>query len=100
MRFYEREGLLTSERTAVEQCRYHADVLCRVAMIQACRRAGPPLAEIRVAVTGLPEGHVPHRAGWDRLAAHIRTSLRDPIDELTRVLDELAPDRDVSGRRR
>ena len=56
LRFYERQGLITADRTAGIQRRYHGDVLCRVAMIRACQRVGLSIAEIRTALAALPEG--------------------------------------------
>lgn len=92
LRFYERQGLISSDRTGGNQRRYHADVMCRVAMIRACQRVGLSIAEIRAALGELPEGHVPGRADWDRLAAHLRAELRNRVDQLNRLLAELAPD--------
>ncbi len=47
LRFYERQGLISTDRTAGNQRRYHGDVLCRVAMIRVCQQAGLSLAQIR-----------------------------------------------------
>ena len=91
LRFYERKGLISTERTSGNQRRYLADVLCRVAMIRACQQAGLSLAEIRSALAALPEGHVPDRADWDRLATRLRAEVHDRIDRLEQVLAGLAP---------
>jgi MerR family transcriptional regulator, redox-sensitive transcriptional activator SoxR len=90
IRFYERKGLLTSDRTSGNQRRYRGDVLCRIAMIRACQRAELSIAEIRGALAQLPEGHIPTPEDWDRLAHHLRSELRDRIEQLTHVLDELS----------
>lgn len=90
LRFYERKGLLTSDRTNGNQRRYRGDVLCRVAMIRACQRVGLSIAEIRAALATMPEGHIPNRADWDRLAQHLRAELHDRVEQLTRLLDELS----------
>ena len=49
LRFYERQGLISADRSASNQRRYRGDVLCRVAIIRVCqqaglsrRRSGPP----------------------------------------------------------
>src|SRR5216684_5780218 len=44
LRFYERQGLISTDRTAGNQRRYRGDVLCRVAMIRVCQQAGLSLA--------------------------------------------------------
>jgi len=90
LRFYERKGLITSDRTAGNQRRYHGDVLCRVAMIRACQRVGLSIAEIRVALAALPEGHIPGPEDWDRLSRHLKRELHNRIDDLNRALQALS----------
>jgi MerR family redox-sensitive transcriptional activator SoxR len=90
LRFYERQGLLTSERTAGNQRRYRGDVLCRVVMIRACQRVGLSIAEIRAALATMPEGHIPTRADWERLAQYLRAELHDRVEQLNRLLDEFS----------
>jgi MerR family transcriptional regulator, redox-sensitive transcriptional activator SoxR len=89
LRFYERQGLFTADRTAGNQRRYRGDVLCRVAMIRACQRVGLSIAEIKTALAALPEGHIPGPEDWDRLSRHLQSELRDRIDELNRALEAL-----------
>ena len=50
LRFYEAEGLIASERSEGNQRRYQRAVLRRVAVIQAGRAAGIPLASIGAAL--------------------------------------------------
>src|SRR5690349_3571664 len=45
LRYYEDEGLLTSERTAGGQRRYHRDALRRVAFIRVAQQVGLSLDE-------------------------------------------------------
>lgn len=92
VRFYEAQGLITSERTAGNQRRFHGDVLCRVAMIRVSQRVGLSIAEIREALQELPSGQVPSRADWDRLSVRLKHDLQDRIGELYHLLDELASD--------
>jgi MerR family redox-sensitive transcriptional activator SoxR len=100
LRFYESQGLITSDRTSGNQRRYHGDVMCRVTMIRACQRVGLSIAEIRAALSELPEGQVPTREDWDRLARHLRSELRDRVDQLNDLLAELSPsDQDASALR-
>jgi MerR family redox-sensitive transcriptional activator SoxR len=89
LRFYERQGLFTADRTSGNQRRYRGDVLCRVAMIRACQRVGLSIAEIRTALAALPEGHIPGPEDWDRLSRQLQSELRDRIDELNRALQSL-----------
>lgn len=89
LRFYERQGLLSSDRTGGNQRRYHADVLCRVAMIRACQRVGLSIAEIRIALAELPEGQVPGPQDWDRMSKRLQSELRDRIEDLNKALAAL-----------
>lgn len=89
LRFYERQGLITSDRTVGNQRRYHADVMCRVAMIRACQRVGLSIADIRTALAELPEGQVPGPEDWDRLSQRLQRELHDRIDDLNRALHAL-----------
>jgi MerR family transcriptional regulator, redox-sensitive transcriptional activator SoxR len=89
LRFYERQGLISSDRTAGNQRRYRGDVLCRVAMVRACQRVGLSIAEIRTALAELPDGHIPGPQDWDRLSQRLQRELRDRIDDLNRALHEL-----------
>ncbi len=47
LHFYEREGLIDSERTAGNQRRYHRDVLRRISFIRVSQGLGISLAAIR-----------------------------------------------------
>jgi MerR family redox-sensitive transcriptional activator SoxR len=89
LHFYEREGLITSQRTAGNQRRYHRDVLRRVAFIRVSQRLGISLADIRHALDSLPGDKTPTKADWTRLSAHWRADLDARIDQLERLRDDL-----------
>jgi MerR family redox-sensitive transcriptional activator SoxR len=91
IRFYEAQCLISSDRTAGNQRRYHGDVMCRLAMIEACQRVGLTLAEVGQVLSALPPGQAPTRQDWDTLAEHLRTEAQSRIDQLSQVLRELAP---------
>jgi MerR family transcriptional regulator, redox-sensitive transcriptional activator SoxR len=91
VRWYDDHGLLPSERTAGNQRRFFADVLCRVAMIKASQRVGLSIEEIREALSFLPPRQAPTRDDWKRLATHLRDAASRRISELLAVLDELTP---------
>jgi MerR family redox-sensitive transcriptional activator SoxR len=90
LRFYERKGLISSDRTSGNQRRYHGDVMCRVTMIRACQRVGLSIVEIRTALAALPEGQVPGPDDWERLSRHLERELRNRIDDLGRALQALS----------
>lgn len=90
LRFYERQGLISADRTTSNQRRYHGDVLCRVAMIRVCQQAGLSLAQIRAALAEtVPDGRVPGPQEWEQLAAHLRREVTSRIGELDRLLGAL-----------
>lgn len=97
VRWYDDHGLLPSERTAGNQRRFFADVLCRVAMIRASQRVGLSIGQIREALSVLPPGQVPTPEDWEHLAEHLRDVVKQRIDELFAILGELAPPASATG---
>ncbi|GAA3512207.1 redox-sensitive transcriptional activator SoxR [Aeromicrobium panaciterrae] len=89
LHFYERQGLITSRRTAGNQRRYHRDVLRRVAFIRVSQSLGISLAQIEEALSTLPEGRTPTKADWARLSARWRPELDARIQQLQGLRDQL-----------
>ena len=89
LRFYERQGLIGSERTGGNQRRYDRAVLRRIAFIQAGRAAGVTLADIRSALAGLPKSRTPSRKDWERLSNRWRDDLDTRIETLQALRDRL-----------
>ena len=90
LHFYEREGLITSRRTAGNQRRYARDALRRVSFVRVAQRVGIPLAEIREALRRLPNGRAPTRADWEKLSAAWREDLDARIAQLKKLRDTLS----------
>lgn len=89
LHFYEREGLIASNRTSGNQRRYHRDVLRRISFIRVSQGLGISLADIRTALDSLPDDTVPTKADWARLSRNWRTDLDARIDQLQRLRDNL-----------
>lgn len=89
LHFYEREGLVTSERTAGNQRRYGRDVLRRIAFVRVSQGLGISLARIREALATLPDDRVPTKADWARLSRGWRDDLDARIEGLQRLRDDL-----------
>lgn len=87
--FYEGKGLLAASRNAGNQRRYSREVLRRVAVIKIAQQAGIPLAEIREALSALPNGRTPNAEDWNKLASSWRAALQSRIDKLTQLRDDL-----------
>ena len=85
LHFYEREGLITSTRTAGNQRRYPRETLRRIALIRIAQRVGIPLADVRAALDQLPGGRMPTRRDWQRVAA----SWQDELNQRIRHLEQL-----------
>jgi MerR family transcriptional regulator, redox-sensitive transcriptional activator SoxR len=89
LHFYERQGLIASERTAGNQRRYRRDVLRRIAFVRVSQRVGVPLADIRAALDSLPAGRTPTKKDWARLSRLWRTELDQRIRDLQHLRDDL-----------
>ena len=89
LHFYEREGLISAERTGGNQRRYHRDVLRRLAFIRVSQAVGVPLAQIADALDSLPSGRTPTKADWTRLSRGWRTDLDRRIAALEDLRDRL-----------
>ena len=89
LRFYERVGLITADRTSGGQRRYPRSVLRRLAFIRAARHVGLDLDEIAGALAELPVSRAPNRADWARISRGWRRRLDDEIDALVALRDNL-----------
>ncbi|WP_214402487.1 redox-sensitive transcriptional activator SoxR [Pseudonocardia lacus] len=89
LRYYEREGLLSTTRTSGGQRRYERSVLRRLAFIRAARTIGVGLDEVRDALARLPDGRTPNKADWTRLSRAWRGRLDEQIAALEAMRDGL-----------
>jgi MerR family redox-sensitive transcriptional activator SoxR len=89
LHFYERRGLIRSERSAGNQRRYPRDVLRRIAFIRAAQRVGFSLARIADALAQLPAERTPNGDDWAGLAQLWRREIDARILQLQRLRDEL-----------
>lgn len=89
LRYYEREGLITSVRADGGQRRYTPDVLRRVAFIRIAQRVGLSLEGVRRALGSLPDGRTPTRRDWARLSRQWRPLLDEQLSLLQRLRDQL-----------
>lgn len=89
LRFYEREGLIASRRTAGNQRRYHRAVLRRVAFIKASAAVGIPLATIAEMLELVGHDEAPTRALWARASTRWSEELDERIAIMQRMRDRL-----------
>ena len=90
LRYYEDQGLISSERTAGGARRYPRSVLRRLAVIRAARNVGLSLPEIRSALETLPPGRPPTATDWARLSQGWRDRLDEQIAALSKLRDGLS----------
>jgi MerR family transcriptional regulator, redox-sensitive transcriptional activator SoxR len=90
LHFYERKGLIQSARTRGNQRRYGREVLRRIAVIQAARELGIPLAEVAAVLARLPDHRSPSRADWERISRKWAVDLDHRIGLLKRLRERLA----------
>jgi MerR family redox-sensitive transcriptional activator SoxR len=89
LRYYEREGLISSERNRGGHRRYSRSVLRRLAFIRAARHVGLTLDEVRSALERLPRSRTPNKADWSRISRSWRTRLDAEIEALVALRDGL-----------
>ena len=89
LRFYEDAGLLRSERAPGGARQYPRAALRTVAVIQAAKAVGMPLADLKRAMDSLPDQRTPTKADWERLSRSWRARLDERIEELQRLRDGL-----------
>ena len=89
LRYYEREGLLSAERTTGGQRRYRRSVLRRLAFVRAAQNVGLSLDEVREALSTLPAGRTPSRSDWSRLSQIWKARLDEQIAGLQKLRDGL-----------
>ena len=89
LRYYEDRGLVTSERTAGNQRRYHRSTLRRVAVIRTAQELGRSLDEVAEVLAPLPADAAPTAAQWASVAAGWADRLDHQIAALVALRDQL-----------
>ncbi len=85
LRFYEKQGLIRSERSGSGHRRFVRAVLRRIAFIVFAQKMGLTLQEIAAELAKLPDNRVPQQADWARLSASWTRRIDEHIDELKRL---------------
>lgn len=89
LHFYERAGLIHSERNEGNQRRFGRDTLRRLAFIRASQRVGIPLVAIKEALDDLPQRRTPREDDWAEVADRWATVLDEQIEQMVRLRDDL-----------
>src|SRR3954463_10420131 len=75
LRYYEREGLISSVRSGGGQRRFPRSTLRRLAFLRAAPTGGLSLEEIAAALATLPASGTPPGADWARLSRNWQARL-------------------------
>ncbi len=89
LHFYERKGLIKSQRSAGNHRVFNREVLRRVAIIKVAQRVGIPLAEIEMALSSLPKARTPTAGDWRRISQQWQHDLNQRIEQLSRLREFL-----------
>jgi MerR family transcriptional regulator, redox-sensitive transcriptional activator SoxR len=89
LRFYEAEGLISAHRTEGGQRRHDREMLRRVSFVRVAQQVGLSLAEIREALSSLPDSRTPDKEDWARLSSRWRPRIDAQIAVLERLRSRL-----------
>jgi MerR family transcriptional regulator, redox-sensitive transcriptional activator SoxR len=87
--FYEKKGLIWSNRNSGNQRQYPREILRRVSLIKVAQELGISLSEIKTAFNALPLGQSVTIADWKELAKNWKVSLSDRISRLERLRNNI-----------
>ncbi len=90
LHFYERKGLIRSERNAANHRVYRRDILRRIAIIKVAQSVGVSLAEIADALSPLPQDQAPTTEDWESISSNWHADLTERIEKLTALRDKMA----------
>jgi MerR family redox-sensitive transcriptional activator SoxR len=91
LRYYERLGLISAERTTGNQRRYPRHMLRRVSLVTVAKRLGIPLSDVQAALSEVPLDRVPSQSDWQRASR----SWKAMLEERRRALERL--ERELTG---
>ena len=89
IRFYEAENLVSARRNAGGQRLFTRGDIRRLSFIKICQGLGFSLAEIRQALSELPDGRTPTKRDWEKLSSQFCVDIDQRIEALSRLRDTL-----------
>lgn len=89
IRFYEDEGLVRAQRNAGGQRRFSRGDIRRLSFVKICQGLGFSLADVRQALSGLPDGRTPTKRDWEKLSREFSKDIDERIEALTQLRDTL-----------
>lgn len=89
IRFYEKTGLISADRTESGHRRFSRTTIRRVSFILICQNLGYSLNEIGEHLHSLPDGRTPTDEDWEAMAIRFQADVDDRIARLTALRDRL-----------
>ncbi|MFE0482915.1 redox-sensitive transcriptional activator SoxR [Streptomyces tendae] len=77
LHFYERKGLIFTERNATSQRLYPRHMLRRISLLIMAKRLGIPLGDVAAVFSTLPTDRAPTHKDWQRLSLAWKAQLED-----------------------
>ena len=87
VRFYDRHGLVRSERNSANQRRFGETAPCLIHFVRVAQRVGLSVREISALLDGLPDE--PSEQDWENLRAQVISEAERRISELSLALDDI-----------
>jgi MerR family transcriptional regulator, redox-sensitive transcriptional activator SoxR len=89
LHYYERLGLIASERTTGNQRRYPRFMIRRISLILVAKRLGISLSDVADVFDTLPMDHIPTSRDWHRMSKRWQARLDAKKQEIERLQREL-----------
>jgi MerR family transcriptional regulator, redox-sensitive transcriptional activator SoxR len=89
LRFYEEQGLITSDRSRGGQRRFLKSDIRRVSFVLIAQQLGLPLARIKALMSSLPNARTPTKQDWQIISRAIRADIDERLALLTRARNGL-----------
>ncbi|MEM7215361.1 MAG: redox-sensitive transcriptional activator SoxR [Pseudomonadota bacterium] len=89
IRFYETQGLITSERSSGGQRRFLRSDIRRLSFVQISQQVGFTIEQIREQLNALPDGRTPTKRDWSRMSRGFRVELDQKINSLIQMRERL-----------
>lgn len=90
LHFYEQKGLITATRTHGNQRRYAKHMARRIAFVQAGKKAGIRLEDIKQTLDKLPDNRTPTVADWAAISSEWTALIDERIAQLERLRDNFS----------
>ena len=88
VRFYEKHGLITAERTSSNARRFGEEASCRIRIARVAQRVGLTVREIADIFHQMPDGAM--GADWEAVEQRLVQRAQQRIDQLRRTLADIA----------